>query len=302
VSFSVPLEGRPIHVNMGQKIAAAVQPVRTATVSTDLGTVAFATEAGSIQALRAVNPAKVNCSLSGYNFPYGLFSYNIVNLRPGQTVSVTVSFPHDIPPNARYIKCNNGRLTDCSNLVNRRDGNTLVLNITDGGRGDADGIANGTIVDPGGPAFFESSINARPPPSSASVAAPPPQTPLALSNIYVKSASLSASKVSPGTPVTVTAYVANRGTVNGSTGIKLYVNGAEDSSQGVTVESGGNRPIYFTVSRNEPGTYTVYIGGIQAGSFMVDEGIDPNIILFISLSLLALALISVLANILSRRY
>jgi hypothetical protein len=125
---------------------------------------------------------------------------------------------------------------------------------------------------------------------------------VALSNIYVKSASLSASKVLPGTPVTVTAGIANRGTVNGSTGIKLYVNGEEDSSQGVTVESGGIRPVYFTVSRNEPGTYTVHIGGIQAGSFTVDEGIDPNIILFISLSLLALFLISVLANILSRRY
>jgi hypothetical protein len=114
--------------------------------------------------------------------------------------------------------------------------------------------------------------------------------PVLIPNIQIQSASLSASRVTPGTPITITANVANRGTVNGSTRIKLYVNGEEDSSQGVTVESGSTRPVYFTVSRNEPGTYTVYIGGTQAGSFMVEDVIDPNMILFISLSLIALAL------------
>jgi hypothetical protein len=110
----------------------------------------------------------------------------------------------------------------------------------------------------------------------------PNAPPVSLPNIQIQSASLSASKVSPGTPVTVTAHVANRGTVNCSTRIKLYVNGEEDSSQGVTVESGGSRPLYFTVNRSQPGTYAVYIGNVQAGSFMVDDAIDPNIILFIS--------------------
>jgi hypothetical protein len=96
--------------------------------------------------------------------------------------------------------------------------------------------------------------------------------------------------VAPGTPIKVTANVANRGTVNGSIRIKLYVNGEEDSSQGVTVESGGNLPVHFTVSRSQPGTYTVYIGGVQAGDFTVDDAIDPNIILLISLSLIAISL------------
>jgi len=89
----------------------------------------------------------------------------------------------------------------------------------------------------------------------------------------------------------VTALVANRGIANGSTNLKLYVNSEEDSSQGVTVESGGSRPVYFTVSRNERGTYTIYIGGVQAGSFMVEDVVDPNIILYISLSLIFLAFV-----------
>jgi len=140
-------------------------------------------------------------------------------------------------------------------------------------------------------ATVNTGISTRPPSSSASVMVPPPQAPVALSNIYVKSASLSASKVSPGTPVTVTANVANSGIANGSTNLKLYVNSEEDSSQGVTVESGGSRPVYFTVSRNERGTYTIYIGGVQAGSFMVEDVVDPNIILYISLSLIFLAFV-----------
>jgi hypothetical protein len=107
--------------------------------------------------------------------------------------------------------------------------------------------------------------------------------------------------VAPGTPIKVTANVANRGTVNGSTSIKLFINGEEDASQGVTVESGGTRPVYFTVSRNEPGTYSVYTGSTQAGSFIVDDAVDPNMILFISCSLIAFSLILGMVYILRRR-
>ena len=99
----------------------------------------------------------------------------------------------------------------------------------------------------------------------------------------------------------VTANIANRGTVNGSSRLKLYVNGEEDSSQGVTVESGGNRPVYFTVTRSQPGTYAVYIGGVEAGSFVVAEYIDPDIILLISLLLILASLVLALIYVWRRR-
>ena len=44
-------------------------------------------------------------------------------------------------------------------------------------------------------------------------------------------------------------------------------------------------------TRSQPGTYSVYVGGEQAGSFTVDEFADPNIILFASLAALAFVLI-----------
>ena len=119
-------------------------------------------------------------------------------------------------------------------------------------------------------------------PSSPSV--PPP--PVSIPSVSVQSATLSTQRVTPGSPVTVTAIVTNKGTVNGTARITVYINGQEEASQGVAVSSGNSVPVTCTVSRNEPGSYTVYVGGVNAGSFVVDEFSDPGIILILSCALL----------------
>ena len=129
----------------------------------------------------------------------------------------------------------------------------------------------------------------------------PPQGPVSLPTVSVRSASISASQVAPGAPVTVTADVVNTGTVNGSTSIKVYVNGELENSQGVSVNSGSSTPVTFTISRNEPGTYSVYVGGASAGSFTVDQFADPNIILYISGAMLFFAFIIGILFIMRRR-
>ena len=116
------------------------------------------------------------------------------------------------------------------------------------------------------------------------------QEPMHIPNVVVQTASLSTDKVAPGAPVTVTANVANTGTADGSSQIKLFVNGQEEAHQGVTLSSGSSNPVKFTVSRDEPGTYSVYVGSIPAGSFVVDQFADPNLILYISGALLLFAL------------
>ena len=132
--------------------------------------------------------------------------------------------------------------------------------------------------------------------------APAPVTPpVPLANVVVQSASLSASKVGPGSPVTVTANIANNSAVNGSARIKLFVNGQEESSQALTVESGHNIPIVFTVSRNDPGTYDIYVGGIQAGKFTVDMFADNEILIYSIIALFTLAIIGILFLIVRRR-
>jgi len=122
-----------------------------------------------------------------------------------------------------------------------------------------------------------------------------------LPNVSVQSASLSAARVAPGDIVEVTATVANRGTVNGSTTIRLYVNGQEAAVRSVTLESGKSRNIIFTTVQNSPGTYTVYVGGVQAGSFVVEEYFDPDIILFISMALVFTSLVLAVMYVWRRR-
>ncbi len=262
--------------------------LKTASIGTNLGTVNFNIDTGSISNLTRVRVTDTRCSTpAGYDFPYGLFSFKINDLTIGQTVRITIKFPRYLPTNVKYYKCINGKMVDCTRIMTRLNDHTLALNITDGGFGDADGLANGTIVDPGGPVEPVAAATVY---GQGTIPAVTQQAPIALPAISIKSASLSATKVTPGTPVTVTANVANTGTSNGTTSIKVYVNGQEESSQGVTVSSGGSTPLTFTVSRNEPGTYTVYVGGTSAGSFTVDQFADGTI-LFISGAMILFALV-----------
>jgi hypothetical protein len=177
-------------------------------------------------------------------------------------------------------------MVDCSSIVTRIDEYTLQLNLTDGSHFDTDGLANGIIADPGGPAF---PLDTAPQSSSAQMPSTP-QAPVSLSNIMVSSASISSTKAGPGDKVTVTAEVANTGTGNGTSLIKLYVNGVEDAQQGITVNSGGSTQVSFDISRSEPGTYSVYVGSANAGSFTVDQ-CTPDIILLISGALVLFSLV-----------
>ncbi len=115
--------------------------------------------------------------------------------------------------------------------------------------------------------------------------------PVVLPSIAVQSASLSVKTVTPGTPVTVTAGVANKSTVNGNKKVTLYVNGQVETEQAVTVSSGGSSQLSFNVSRSEPGDYNVYVDGVPAGSFKVEMFRESDGILIFSAVLVALAFI-----------
>lgn len=116
------------------------------------------------------------------------------------------------------------------------------------------------------------------------------QAPVLLSNIVVQSASLSATKVAPGIPVGVNVTAANRGMADGVVKLKLYVNGNEESSKSIQVAAGDNEQITFNISRDTPGMYSIYVGGVSAGSFVVERpGVDL-IIAYLSTAMLILVL------------
>jgi hypothetical protein len=104
--------------------------------------------------------------------------------------------------------------------------------------------------------------------------------PVQMSNIVVQSASIAATKAAPGEKVDVTASISNKGSASGDAKVTLYVNGQEMESQGVTVASGQTSPVHFSLSMNEPGTYTVQVGNVPAGSFTVDAFANNDFLIY----------------------
>jgi hypothetical protein len=264
--------------------------------STGQGQVTFSTNAGTITRLSAAGSGAGPQGAGGYTFPYGLFSFFISELSLGETIQVTVTLPAAGP--TQWVKSTaNGWEPVPVISVN---GNIMVIQLTDGGIGDDDKTAEGDIEDPGGPAIIISSstsISNRPPSSSATMTSTPsptmsaarPAPPVMLPNVTVQAARLSATSVSPGDAVTITADIINRSTVNGNKRVALYVNGQAETSQTVTVNSGGSTQLTFNVFRSEPGDYSVYVDGAPAGSFKVEMVTGNDAILILSAVLLAMA-------------
>lgn len=90
-------------------------------------------------------------------FPYGLTDLAITNLNPGAGATVTLSYPQALPANTQYWKYGKQSAADTPHWYAFTgaivSGNTITLPLVDGASGDDDGIADGTITDPGGPAI-----------------------------------------------------------------------------------------------------------------------------------------------------
>jgi hypothetical protein len=88
--------------------------------------------------------------------PYGLFEL-IVNVDPaGSAVQVTFYFPEPLPPGFvwyKHLPPPLGWTNFDAHVVYNANRTQATVTLVDGGAGDADGAANGTIVDPSGPAF-----------------------------------------------------------------------------------------------------------------------------------------------------
>jgi len=88
-------------------------------------------------------------------------------------------------------------------------------------------------------------------------------TSLSCSGLYI-----SPQQVKPGQEVTISISVANTGGETGSYNAVLYINGAVEDSQSVSVPGGTSKNVIFTVSKTKAGVYDVSICG-QSGQFEV---------------------------------
>jgi parallel beta-helix repeat protein len=106
---------------------------------------------GKLENLTDVDPATLPPPPAGVNLVYGLFSFNIRGITPGNTTNVTLTFPTNLPPGTTYWKYN--ATVGWYSIPCSINGRNVTISLTDGGLGDEDGIANGNIFDTGGPSL-----------------------------------------------------------------------------------------------------------------------------------------------------
>jgi hypothetical protein len=102
-------------------------------------------------------------------FPQDLFGFTIEGLEHGESVSITLYLygqETELDGYWKYHENSDPQWIDVSELatfgtvvISDTTVTTVMLNLTDGGLGDADGEANGTIVDPGGPTVSASTTS-----------------------------------------------------------------------------------------------------------------------------------------------
>ena len=86
-------------------------------------------------------------------FPFGLINCRVAVAKPGDQATVKIYFSQAVPRESRWYEYDTAsrKWYDFSNYVKfATDRRSATLSLTDGGIGDADGVANGVIVDPGG--------------------------------------------------------------------------------------------------------------------------------------------------------
>jgi len=232
--------------------------------ATGTGTATFSTSDGAITTLTAATTTPCG-TLAGYSFPHGFFSFNITGIPAGSTVTITITLPSAMPGATQYWKCQNGQWVNCTSLLGSNDGdNIITLTIEDGGLGDGDGTANGTIVDPGGPATAVTAAQSASPGSSTG--GHPAR--LTSPELKLKYLNINPQQASANQPVVISTNVINTGGEPGSYNVVLRVNGKVEEVRTVKVTPGIAQPVRFTVTRAQPGTYAVDIGN-QKSKFTI---------------------------------
>jgi predicted outer membrane repeat protein len=91
---------------------------------------------------------------SGILFPQGLFTFTLNGCTPGASITLTVTYPTAIDPASQYWKYGPRPSSPPPSwyiLPATIGTNTVTFTIVDGGLGDDDLLANGIVVDQGGP-------------------------------------------------------------------------------------------------------------------------------------------------------
>jgi hypothetical protein len=132
------------------------ETIKSVLSSTESGSIGVKVGNGvvSIESTKAIDPATItDTSGKPEDLPIGLIAFKAQVDSPGATATVTIYFSDAVESGSKWYKYDsvNGWQDYSAFAQFSADGKSVVLEITDGGTGDADGTENGFIVDPGGP-------------------------------------------------------------------------------------------------------------------------------------------------------
>ncbi len=120
----------------------------------DAGYVTVAAPEGTeLVGVTVVNPATLPDPPVDLELPAGLVSWTLNGIPEGDDAVVELFLP-DVTGLDAYWKFHDGAWIDATSVASFGS-STVTLTITDGGFGDDDGIENGSVTDPGGPAETE---------------------------------------------------------------------------------------------------------------------------------------------------
>lgn len=137
---------------------ADIRCVELAGNKTQIGVSArYSGSPAEVLSLAYEDPGAIGAGIGGSNqpvdIPFGLINFKVLVGQPGDEAIITVYFSKPAPKDTVWYKYDpvEGNWVDFS-AYSRMSANrkTIQLTLIDGGEGDADGIANGIIVDPAG--------------------------------------------------------------------------------------------------------------------------------------------------------
>jgi hypothetical protein len=103
---------------------------------------------------------------------------------------------------------------------------------------------------------------------------PPPSPPPVPSAFSLSDLSVRPAEVQPKEAVTISVFVANTGDAEGNYAIVLKIDGVKETEKSATIAAGAGETVNFAVTREEAGTYSVEVDGLNSG-FTVVESSTP---------------------------
>ncbi len=121
--------------------------------SVSIGIEKASSTAEEIESLEVIDPDTISDTVNRpADLIFGLFAYRLRVTNPGDTATIRIYFSGDIFASDVFYKYDtiNGWYDYSEHTTFNDDGQSITLEVKDGGFGDSDGLANGIIVDPGG--------------------------------------------------------------------------------------------------------------------------------------------------------